>query len=263
MTRAPNTTLKYWRMVRNCRRSSLSDSALDQTDQRRVQRVPDAVAEPEIETRRPSVAGRRHVDALAHDERDAAEHPPDRLGKALGRILRRRARVRGAAIPRRRSAQGVGGETMDDARGQRRRDDDEQENQQPVVRTAAFGDRNDREPSGACLRRHSAADGHARDRRESVDEETGKNSGDETQSGKSQHRREGETVCLVRALSRMGARPTKKGDAEGLGEARSRQRSRERQQRPDSRGQDLQAPRTATQGSTGWPETSAIRRRSR
>ena len=72
-----------------------------------------------------------------------------------------------------------------------------------------------------------------------------------------------EAVGLVRALGRLRARAAKEGYAERLGEARGGERGREREQRPDRGRQYLKHPRRQDPGSAKWPETSAIRRRSR
>ena len=120
-TSAPKTTLRYWRMVRNCRRLSRSRRAFDACDQRRVERVPDPVAQRQVETRRPCLAGRRH-DRYARARRrrrrrtrggSAARSSPPNIASAGDGSGKPQSH---AGARRKRG----GGEAMDDARGQRR-----------------------------------------------------------------------------------------------------------------------------------------------
>ena len=134
-----------------------------------VDRLPDEIAQRDGQPRRPRVAGRRHVDALARAEHDVAEHAPDRLGEAVGGVLRGRARIGEAAVPGRAAAHGARGEAMDDLDREQRRDRDEDEDQQAVVGAAALGDRHDRQPRrcAVCggMRRADEALRHRRQRR--------------------------------------------------------------------------------------------------
>ncbi len=93
----------------------------DGAGDRRVERVPDEIAQVDREPRRPRVAGRRHLDVLARAEHDGAEHAADRLGEAVGGVLRRRAGIGIAAVPGRRAPQPVGGEPVDREGGEHAR----------------------------------------------------------------------------------------------------------------------------------------------
>ena len=108
---------------------------------------------------------------------------------------------------------------MDHDRGGDARDRHEQEHEQPVIRAAAFSDRDDRQERHAALRRHAGADHGSRDGRERVDEKAWKDAGEKAKRGKREHRGKREGVGFVRALCRLAARPAEEGNAEGLDEA--------------------------------------------
>ena len=141
----------------------------------------------------------------------------------------------------RRPTQSVGSEAMDDAGGQRGRDGDKQEHEKPVVGAAALGDRRDRKPRDPGLRRHPAADETAHRRRQSVDEQTRKNSGERDTApqahtlprGKSDPSRARVCAAFVRGRPR-------KVMPNALAKHAAASAADKREQRPDRRRQYLQ-----------------------
>ena len=87
-------------MVRNCRLVEPVGGERDGACDRRIERVPHEVAQSTRRSRAgAAIAGRRHVDVLAGAEDHRAEHAPDRLGEAAGRVLRDRAGIGKSAVP--------------------------------------------------------------------------------------------------------------------------------------------------------------------
>ena len=122
------------------------------------------------------------------------------------------------------------------------RDDHEEKDEQAVVGAAALGDRHDREPGDAGLHRHAGADEAVHDRGEHVDEEAGKDAGDETEEGEREHRGQRVGIGLFCALGRDRARAAEEGDAEDLDETGRGQRRGEREQGARRRHQEFQSP---------------------
>ena len=121
-----------------------------------IKSLPDQIVQFDSQTRRPDVAGRRHLDMFAGVERERAEDAADGLREASAGILRGGGRIGKTAAPGRCPAQRMRGEAVDDECRERCGDRDEQKHQQAIVGTAAFGNRYDRKPGLVGLHRHAA-----------------------------------------------------------------------------------------------------------
>ena len=196
----------------------------------------------DFQPRRPGVAGRRHLDLLACAKHDGAKDAPYRLRKARRRVLRRRAGIGIAAVPGGRAAQPVRGQAMNGECREHARYRHEQKDQQSVVGAAAGGNRDDRKPLRADLRRHVFADQSGTDRRQRINECARKNADQQAQRRQNQHRSQRIGIGFRRVFGRGRARAAEKRHAVGLDETGSRKRGGKRQQRADGRYQQLQPP---------------------
>ena len=217
----------------------------------------------DLETSRPRVARRRHIDALARDECEGAEHSADRLAKALRGILGRRVRVGKAAIPCRRAAQRVGRKSMNRRGGERRRGGNEQEHQQPVVRAAALGDRYDREARRfpLCVGIRPPTKLFTTGARASMNRPGKTPATRHSAASANIAVREKRSVSRALSAAFVRGRPRKvmpnaltKHAAASAAESASS---------APTAGANIFSPKTATAGPTRWPGRSAIRRRSR
>jgi len=72
----------------------------DDTGDGRVQSIPHAVMQTDMQSRGPRVPGLRHVDLLARTKNRSPEHPSNRLSEAACRVLGHRSCVREPTVPR-------------------------------------------------------------------------------------------------------------------------------------------------------------------
>ena len=101
-TSAAKTRLRYWRMVRNCSVIEPLGGEADAAGDRRVERVPDQVAQVDRRAARAAVSPGGGISTCSRARNTTrAEHAADRLGEAVGGVLRRRARHRDSRNPRR------------------------------------------------------------------------------------------------------------------------------------------------------------------
>ena len=155
---------------------------------------------------------------------------------------------------------------MDRGRRERSGNDHEQENEQPVVGTAALGDRHDREPRNANLHRHAGAHDRVHDRRQRINDEPRHNAYHQAKHGKEEHRGERNPVRFLGALRRRAARAALERHAERLDEAGGRKRGGERKHRSDRGHEKPEAPggqlRAEQDGLEGQPfRDKAVERR--
>src|SRR5436190_14619729 len=108
--------------------------------------IPNEIAQRNGEFRGPQVAGRWHLHPVARQEHDFSEDTADGLREAAAGILCGRARIREAAIPGWAAAYRARGKAVNDLYRGERRHGDEGEDQEPIIGTAALGDRHDRQP---------------------------------------------------------------------------------------------------------------------
>ena len=156
-TSETKTKLRYCRMLRYCRRLSRSATIVDGCADRRVEHVPDHVAELHDEPRRPRIAGRRHLDLSRARGTPACRTRGGSAGRSSTRCIASAGSDRDSRNPRpaRAAARSTpsGGCRTRAAAGSEQH---EQEDEKPVIGAAALGDGHDREERHVALQRHAA-----------------------------------------------------------------------------------------------------------
>jgi len=119
------------------------------------------------------VAGAASRHARGH-EIHRCQRPGESAGRNSPRILCRWVLFRKAAVPGGGAAYGAGREAVDDIGRDRGGGRDEEKHDQSIIRTAALGNRHDRQPFYAGLRGHPCPGDALHDGRHGIDHEAGK-----------------------------------------------------------------------------------------